>query len=236
MRRKIEEELLVLAHKVLKINNKTDLNSLKNDAKNLYEGLTALVFLENTLDKEKADILLGNQWIKELFTHKLSEFVDKPANDNLDKIEVKPIVKPQITETKPVEKEIEKNQTSELDLEEVHYFENLNSEFSKQFKNNTPEDIFKDKTQEKKTKTSLNDRLSKNKINIDLNDRIAFVKHLFQGDNTLFKESIGVLNSYKEVKQALYYVENNLKTKLNWDDKKDYEKRFMTLIKRKFVN
>ena len=136
---------------------------MKNDAKNLYEGLTALVFLENTLDKEKADILLGNQWIKELFTHKLSEFVDKPANDNLDKIEVKPIVKPQITETKPVEKEIEKNQTSELDLEEVHYFENLNSEFSKQFKNNTPEDIFKDKTQEKKTKTSLNDRLSKNK-------------------------------------------------------------------------
>ena len=81
---------------------------------------------------------------------------------------------------------------------------------------------------------SLNDRLKKG-ITIGLNDRIAFVKHLFNGSTEDFNRVISQLNTSSTELEALEFLNNMVKPEYNnWIGKEEYEQRLLTFLEGKF--
>ena len=81
---------------------------------------------------------------------------------------------------------------------------------------------------------SLNDRLKKG-ITIGLNDRIAFVKHLFDGSTEDFNRVISQLNTIESELEALEFLNSMVKPEYNnWVGKEDYEQRFLTFIEGRY--
>jgi hypothetical protein len=89
--------------------------------------------------------------------------------------------------------------------------------------------------EEPKTIT-LNDKLTKG-ITIGLNDRIAFVKHLFGGNNEDYNRVLNQLITYDNFQDTKSFIDEMVKPDYNnWDGKEDYEHRFMEIIEKKFLS
>ena len=99
-----------------------------------------------------------------------------------------------------------------------------------------PEIVETSSKKEKKDlkKSSLNDSLSKT-INIGLNDRIGFEKHLFGGSSEDLNRVLSQLSTYSSFSEAQEFIEDMVKPDYNnWAGKEEYETRFMELIEKKF--
>ena len=82
-------------------------------------------------------------------------------------------------------------------------------------------------------KKSLNEKLS-GPIKIGLNDRIAFIKHLFNGQQEDFSRVLSQLNTFNDIEEVEQFIEHLVKPEYHWSDKEEYEERFMTIIRGKF--
>ncbi|MDT7830874.1 hypothetical protein RQM59_00695 [Flavobacteriaceae bacterium S356] len=83
-------------------------------------------------------------------------------------------------------------------------------------------------------KKSLNDKLQGD-IQIGLNDRIAFVKNLFDGSQEDFNRVVSQLNTIKTEKEAKKFINKMVKPDYDWTDKEELEERFISIVERKFV-
>ncbi len=82
---------------------------------------------------------------------------------------------------------------------------------------------------------SLNDSLSKT-INIGLNDRIGFEKHLFGGSSEDLNRVLSQLSTFSNFGEAQEFIEDMVKPDYNnWTGKDEYATRFMDLIEKKFA-
>ncbi len=73
-------------------------------------------------------------------------------------------------------------------------------------------------------------------LKIDLNDRIAFVKHLFGNSNEDYNRVLNQLITYDNFEEAQYFIEDMVKPDYNnWEGKEDYSQRFMDIIEKKFA-
>ena len=81
---------------------------------------------------------------------------------------------------------------------------------------------------------SLNDQLQQN-IQIGLNDRIAFVKNLFDGSQEEFNRVVSQLNTIKTEKEAKKFINKMVRPDYNWSEKEEYEERFIAIVERKFA-
>lgn len=82
---------------------------------------------------------------------------------------------------------------------------------------------------------SLNDKFSKG-IDIDLNDRIAFVKHLFGNSNEDYSRVMNQLITYDNFYETKNFIDEMVKPDYNdWKGKEEYEERFMEIIEKKFL-
>ena len=92
------------------------------------------------------------------------------------------------------------------------------------------------KPETKKAKAvSLNDKLSKG-IDIDLNDRIAFVKHLFGNSTEDYNRVLNQLITFDNFYETKNFIEEMVKPDYNyWKGKDDYAERFMDIIEKKFL-
>ncbi|PVX46110.1 hypothetical protein C8C85_1929 [Flavobacterium sp. 103] len=98
---------------------------------------------------------------------------------------------------------------------------------------NAPQTTFE--KAEPKTIT-LNDKLAK-EINIGLNDRIAFVKHLFGGNNEDYNRVVNQLITFDTFIETKAFIDEMVKPDYNnWEGKEDYEHRFMEIIEKKFLS
>lgn len=96
-------------------------------------------------------------------------------------------------------------------------------------------DLFEKADKIEITKKSLNDKLSQSQLQIGLNDRIAFVKHLFEGNQADFNRVLSQLNTFSDEAQAKHFINTVVKPDYNWSDKTEYEERLISLIERKFL-
>ncbi|WP_395063502.1 hypothetical protein [Flavobacterium sp.] len=81
---------------------------------------------------------------------------------------------------------------------------------------------------------SLNDQHSK-AINIGMNDRIAFVKHLFADSNEDFNRVISQLNTFSSAIEAKDFIEEIIKPDYNnWIGSEEYAERFLEIVANKF--
>jgi hypothetical protein len=89
--------------------------------------------------------------------------------------------------------------------------------------------------EEPKTIT-LNDKLAKG-ITIGLNDRIAFVKHLFDGDSEDYNRVLSQLITFDTFQETKAFIDEMVKPDYNnWEGKEDFEHRFMEIIEKKFLS
>ncbi|MDI5896606.1 hypothetical protein [Flavobacterium yafengii] len=92
----------------------------------------------------------------------------------------------------------------------------------------------KEETVEPKT-VSLNEKLAKG-INIDLNDRIAFIKHLFGNSSEDYNRVLNQLITFDTFYETRDFIQEMVKPDYNnWEGKQEYEERFMDIIEKKFL-
>lgn len=95
-------------------------------------------------------------------------------------------------------------------------------------------DVMTDLFTKAEPKKTVNDYFQKT-IQIDLNDRIAFVKHLFDGDQNDFNRVVSQLNTFKTEKEAKKFINKMIKPDYDWSSKEEYENRLIEIIERRFA-
>lgn len=81
---------------------------------------------------------------------------------------------------------------------------------------------------------SLNDSVNKG-LNIGLNDRLAFIKHLFEGQVEDYTRVLSQINTMENYEEAQSFIKGKVKPDYNyWLDKEVYSERFMHIIEKRF--
>ncbi|MFC4633827.1 hypothetical protein ACFO3O_07905 [Dokdonia ponticola] len=88
--------------------------------------------------------------------------------------------------------------------------------------------------EEEVTPKNLNDKL-KNGLKIGLNDKLAFIKHLFNGSDTDYNRVLSQLSTFGSLEEAKQFIHQMVKPDYDsWEGKEEYEERFMQIIENKF--
>ncbi|MDD4820128.1 MAG: hypothetical protein PHD21_04765 [Flavobacteriales bacterium] len=84
---------------------------------------------------------------------------------------------------------------------------------------------------DEKPHISLNEVLSSKNIVISLNDRLAFINNLFDGEVDDFENTVKYVFSQHNVDVVVEYISEIVKPYYNnWIEKEQYEKRFMDIV------
>jgi hypothetical protein len=73
------------------------------------------------------------------------------------------------------------------------------------------------------------------KLAITLNDKLLYVKDLFNGYNLAYSEAIEILNRFNTFEEASRFLKTNYVTKNNWDGKPATTEKFYALLKRRYA-
>lgn len=205
-----------------------NLPELYERARALYEKLAVLKFIEEKLKDVEVDVS------KSELGAKFETIASAVLNENK-----------MVPETNPHEEDIMipgmdtiKHMVSEMpggeELEEVLRRLLDKSEFVKSEKDILNPEVPREGIKPAAAK-SLNETLTARGISIGLNDRLAFVKHLFDGNTEAFNHILGELNRIDSEEGSLKFIEREVKPEFNdWAGKEEYEARFMLLIERRF--
>ncbi len=83
-------------------------------------------------------------------------------------------------------------------------------------------------------KPNLNDKISRG-LTIGLNDRVAFMKHLFDDNSEDYNRVLSQLITFDSLQEARDFLDNFVKPDYNnWKGKEEYAERFMEIIEKKF--
>ncbi|GAB3933316.1 hypothetical protein [Mucilaginibacter myungsuensis] len=70
---------------------------------------------------------------------------------------------------------------------------------------------------------------------ISLNDKLLYVKDLFNGYSLAYSEAIDILNRYKSLEEAQAFLNGSYATKNNWADKQATADKFYDLLRRRYL-
>jgi hypothetical protein len=73
------------------------------------------------------------------------------------------------------------------------------------------------------------------KVAITLNDKLLYVKDLFNGYNLAYSEAIEILNRFESFEEAARFLKTNYVTKNNWESKPETTEKFYALLKRRYA-
>lgn len=81
---------------------------------------------------------------------------------------------------------------------------------------------------------SLNDKLHKG-LNVGLNDRLAFIKHLFDGKTEDYTRVLSQISSMNSFDEASTFIKGKVKPDYNyWLKKDEFADRFMAIVEKSF--
>jgi hypothetical protein len=72
------------------------------------------------------------------------------------------------------------------------------------------------------------------KAAITLNDKLIFIKDLFNGYSLAYSEAIEILNRFNTFEEANRFLSKNYTAKNNWDSKPETSEKFYALLKRRY--
>lgn len=242
MKKKLESELISIAHRILKLKGKEDVNRLHEEVAKLYEKLTVLKFAHENFEDDIPTIGSDSSFfgvLDEAFNNKISDNieVEDKVYVNLDEVEDDDIMEPVMETIKDIVAQMpeETHQVDEM-LEETisepsygNELEDITSAYK-----NLPvfEPVVKSKEDRQK---SLNQKLKGSNFKIGLNDKLAFIKHLFGGSVLDYERALLRLNGTDSLKDALILIENAIKPgQSNWEGKEEYEERFLEIVESRF--
>lgn len=261
MKKKLRAQLSALA-KQLTDNEKTfETASLKKLAGEIYEGLTVLEYLENqieaTSDETQTESLDSKSFREEnWFTEpepvpqpdhkedlieplmeKIKDIVAQMPEESGKIDELLDEMLPKVSNSQTPQNPETTSKHTQNDLEEFasHYqqmpeFERKNpSLFPKSTEGAKPS-----KTMTESRARSLNDSVNKG-LNIGLNDRLAFIKHLFEGQSEDYTRVLSQINTMENFEEAARFINGTVKPDYNqWQDKEEYSERFLNIIEKRF--
>ena len=260
MKKKLEAELISIAHRILQLKDRSTLPQLQEEARQLYEKLTILSFAEDHFAGPQPTIGQIHKAIEEqapnTFKEKesiatvpvappseIEKSISEPSSQNTHQ-EVKE-QEPVSLDQKPelVIEEINARVSEDLFVpasdtsEEVKTFsDTLTStpDYQKNDMNDVTPQL--DKSEDREKPKSLNEQLRKD-IHIGLNDRLAFIKHLFEGSTPDYNRVLSQLNTINDKKGAEDFISSMVKPDYNnWEGKEEYEDRFMDVVLSKYEN
>jgi hypothetical protein len=227
MKRKLKEELVKLSTEIITSREMGDIPELYEAAKNLYEKLAVLKIIEEKLGDIEIDLS------KNVIASKFEKMASAVIEGNRTVPETNPheedIMTPGIDTIKHMVSEMPKD----LNIEQLFAEFVAKAEVIKNdVKDVTPEG--RDMPKQEKPR-SLNDKLTNKEIVIGLNDRLAFVKHLFNDSTEEFNRVLSQLNTIESAERSIAFIENMVKPEYNqWKGKDEYASRFIALIERRF--
>lgn len=292
MKKRLESELISIAHRILKLKNKSEVDQLYLETRKLYETLAVLKFYGDNYEQVKSEISheeleeklaaaveIIQEEIKEIPVEEVvvaaqemekvvdeeeeiddeeeieeedhdeseeeeEEFenainfepifeLDDEFEETADEIEEEEIEEEEEDIFEPEVKKVEPNKIESRQIS----FEDLLGESFNEPEFVKPNDVvippsLKEVIEEKPL--SLNDQHSK-AINIGMNDRIAFVKHLFDDSTEDYNRVLSQLNSFTTKEEAVDFIEEIIKPDYeNWVGSEEYAERFMEIVKNKF--
>jgi len=243
MKKKLESELISIAHRILKLKGREDVDKMHAEVSALYEKLTVLKFAQENFEDDMPTIGGDSSFFGMLdvaFNNKVSDNieVEDKIYINLDDVEDDGIMEPVMEKIKDIVAQMPE-ETQQIDevfekaIPKTNYHKNDLEELTADFKEMP---IFEPVAEAKQDiKKSLNDKLKRGGIIIGLNDKIAFIKHLFDGKNEDYDRVLSQINTSSSFQEASHLIQNIVKPDYNqWEGKEDYEERFMEIIESKF--
>ena len=247
MKKKLESELVSIAHRILKLTGKEDIDKMHEEVSKLYEKLTVLKFAQENFEDEMPKIGNDSSFFDMLdvaFNNKVSDNieVENKTYINLDDVEDDDIMEPVMEKIKDMVAQMPE-ETQQVDalfdnveqIEETNTFEfdTITSNFSEIPEFEPLEDA--QKREAKNKRTSLNDKLKGKSLKIGLNDKLAFIKHLFEGKNEDYDRVISQINTTHSLGEARTLIFEMVKPDYNnWNGKEEFEERFIEIIEGKF--
>lgn len=229
MKNKLKKELRKLSTEILTADNLDDIAGLYELSKNLYEKLAVLRFIELELNDREVDVS------KNAIAAKFEELANAVLDSNKSVPENNPhdedIMIPGMDTIKDMVSEMPNNEELEDVLAEFMSKPNYMKNDMELFMPSN-EDLRKSEASPK----SLNDRLAKKNVKVDLNDRLAFVKHLFNSSMEDYNRVLSQLNTIDSEERSISFIKNMVKPDYNnWVGKEQYEERFIELVARRFA-
>ncbi|PID71044.1 MAG: hypothetical protein CR985_01620 [Flavobacteriales bacterium] len=234
MHKKIEQELKSIAQSIIQMPDGSNIKNLKEKVALLHEKLSVLEFVE--------------QYVNEAVP------VPKPAEPLVKKEPAQPMTSqpsfqpekiiPKATPPPPRQKKVIEEE------KESHIFEpkfdsvridikglrknqiSSKEEFRDAISADKTASLFDDDVEEERK--TINDKVFAKTLKIGLNDRIAFVNHLFNFSLSEYNRVLSQLNTFKTEAEAKFFIANQVKPDYNWEGKEEYEERFMNLIEKRF--
>ncbi|APY08385.1 hypothetical protein BWZ20_08790 [Winogradskyella sp. J14-2] len=247
MKKKLESELISIAHSILKLKGREDVDRMHEAVTKLYEKLTVLKFAQENFEDDKPTI--GNDssffgMLDAAFNNTISDNIEigNKTYVNVDEVEDDDIMEPVMEKIKDMVAQMpSESQQVDVMVEEVVAnkkpspveFENISSDFAHIPEFEPIEEAKKREAEQ--AKKSLNDKLKGNGLQIGLNDKLAFIKHLFEGKNEDYDRVISQINTTDSLAEARALIYDMVKPDYNnWEGKEDYEERFIEIVEGKF--
>ena len=228
MKKRLKEELRKLSTDIITSRDMQNIDELYEVAKDLYEKLAVLRFIEDKLSQVEVDVS------KNVIAAKFEKMANAVLSENSSVPESNPheedIMIPGIDTIKDMVSEMPENLPVDEVLAEFlakpEYMKNDKELFMPQENAVEKRDI---------SKKSLNEKVTNKEIKVDLNNRLAFVKHLFNGSTEDYNRVLSQLNTIDSHERSVSFIENMVKPDYShWAGKEEYEDRFMLLIERRF--
>lgn len=242
MKKKLESELVSIAHRILKLKGKEDVVKMYDEVALLYEKLAVLKFAHENFEGDMPTIGSDSSFfgmLDKAFNNTFSDNieVEDKIYINLDDVEDDGIMNPAINTIKdivsqmPEDEEINTGEPESKnhplpDQHKIH-IEDIVADFQEM-------PVFEPVSQNGAQKKSLNDKLKNTGLNIGLNDKLAFIKHLFNGNVQDYERVISQINTTANFAEAKTLITSVVKPDYNWNGKEEYEERLMEIIESKF--
>ena len=220
MNKKIKKALLKIANEIIDLDKDKSMNEedIFYKVGQLNEVLSVYRFLmKNNITNWEIQENQLNSILNGIIGYPESDF--DFVNDD-SKLEVEPLIeKIKDIVTEMPAKNLEKNTLSKVSEDPIFVEKKIekNSEDSK-----------------KELKENVNDKFMKG-LHIDLNDRLAFTKHLFLDNKLEYQRVISQITTFSNIKEVESFIQKMIKPEYdNWKGKEDYEKRFLEVLSKLF--
>ena len=234
MKKKVLSQINAIAQSIVNSENEIDITKLKNSLIQLYEKLTILEFLESSVETEfekpersatDSKTYREQNWFKEPdpvpqsphkeelvepLTEKIKDIVANMPNENEEAIE-------------------------ELLKEIIPLKETYNSDLEEFAASYTENPVFerKQKMEVEEKPKSINDNINSG-LQIGLNDRIAFIKQLFNNSTDDYLRVLSQINSMDTFEEVQIFIQSKVRLDYNWAEKETYVDRFLLIIEKSF--
>lgn len=229
MKKKLEAELISISERIIRQNGKRDLAALQSDAQKLYEKLTLLKYVEDHFGE------LQSSDVKSEVADRFEVLANSVLKGNSDVPESNPnehedaIMTPVIDSIRDIVQEMPEAES----LEELLSGITPDPTFVKRDMDLVTPKIKETTVVEKKVR-SRNHQL-KSGLAIGLNDKLAFVKHLFNNSNEDYIRVVSQISTMDTFEDARGFITTMIKPDYNnWEGKEAYENRFLEIIENKF--